>query len=249
MEENFKNSIAEFDNYIKQFDMSDPMISRKYHHTFRVVNYAKEIGISENLNDQNQYILFLCALLHDIARFTQATDYHTFNDLLSFDHGDKGYEILLQDNFISRFTTDKNIQKIVLKAIKNHNKFSVDSTLNDQELFFANLVRDADKIDILDKLLNELNDENYTIELEAITAFFSHKLYKSSTNPTNATKLVRSLCFIYDINFNKTFELILEKKIIERKIEVLKKHFDNTFVDSLYDEAMNFINSKLNISK
>lgn len=246
MKEKIKNSIVEFDKYVSQFDMKDPMISRKYEHTFRVVDYAKEISLSENFGENDQYIAFLCGLLHDIARFIQATQYHTFYDVLSFDHGDKGYEILLENDLISKFTLDKEIQEIVLKSVKNHNKFAIDSSLNNREVLFANLVRDADKIDILDMQLNGLKDENYTIDPEAINSFFSHKLYKSSSTPTDATKLIRSLCFIYDINFTKTFEIILEKKIVERKINVLKKYFDIDFVNSLYNEAINYINSKLN---
>lgn len=34
MEEKYKNAIEEFNNYTKQLDMENEMISRKYYHTF-----------------------------------------------------------------------------------------------------------------------------------------------------------------------------------------------------------------------
>lgn len=69
MDKLIKNAIEEFNNYTKQFDMENEMISRKYYHTFRVADYALEIAKSENLNEQDTYIAYLCGLLHDIARF------------------------------------------------------------------------------------------------------------------------------------------------------------------------------------
>ena len=39
----YENAVKEFNNYIKQFNMANEIISRKYCHTFRVVDYAKEI--------------------------------------------------------------------------------------------------------------------------------------------------------------------------------------------------------------
>ena len=101
-----KKALKEFNDYAKKFDFKDWGIRLKFHHTYRVVEYAKEIAESLNVSKEDMEVIELCALLHDISRFTQWEKYQTFSDKNSFDHGDMGCEILLKDNFISKFTTN-----------------------------------------------------------------------------------------------------------------------------------------------
>ena len=227
MEEKYKNAIEEFNKYANQFDMNNPKISLKYYHTFRVADYAKEIAKSENLNEQDTYIAFLCGLLHDIARFKQATQYNTFYDLKSFDHGDMGYTILKENDYISKYIQNEESKTIILKAVKNHNKFAIEDGLNDKELFFAKLVRDSDKLDILDKQRNEINDNSTTIDDDVLKAFKEHRLFKrDGTKRNDATQIVQNLCLVFDLNFERSLEIIKEKGILERKLEVLKENLD-----------------------
>ena len=227
MEEKYKNAIEEFNKYTKQYNMNNEMISRKYYHTFRVANYAKEIAKSENLNEQDTYIAFLCGLLHDIARFKQATEFNTFNDFLSFDHGDDGYNILLENNYIDNFVDNDIDKNIVLKAVKNHNKFSIDETLNEREMYFSKLTRDADKLDILDKQKNEINDGSTTIDKDVMDAFVNHRLYKrDGTILNDASEIVKTLCLVFDFNFERSMEIVKEKELVDRKLEVLEENVD-----------------------
>lgn len=237
MESIYKNAIEKFNKYIEQFDMTNEMISRKYYHTFRVANYAKELAKSENLNEQDTFISYLCGILHDIARFKQATEYKTFSDFKSFDHGDMGYNILIENDYISNYVQDEESKQIILKAVKNHNKYQVETGLTDRQLFFTKLIRDSDKIDILDKLRNEINDNSTTIDEDVMQAFKEHRLYKrDGTIRNDATQILISLCLIYDINFKKSFEIIKEKHIVERKLEVLKKNINGEIIEDIINE-------------
>ncbi len=232
MENEYKKSIEEFNKYIKKFDMSNDKVSHKYYHTFRVVDYAKDIAKSENLNKQDTYIAFLCALLHDIGRFKQVKEYDTFYDKKSFDHGDVGYEILLENDYISKYIQDQESKQIILKSVKNHNKYKIEDNLNEKELFFSKLVRDSDKIDILDKQKNEINDNSTTIDEDVIKAYKEHRLFKrDGTKRNDATEIVKNLCFIYDLNFKRSFEILKEKGIIDRKLNVLKQHISKETID------------------
>ena len=227
MESIYKNAIEKFNKYIEQFDMTNEMISRKYYHTFRVADYAKELAKSENLNEQDTFIAYLCGILHDIARFKQATEYKTFSDFKSFDHGDMGYNILVENDYISNYIQDEESKQIILKAVKNHNKYEVETGLTDRQLFFTKLIRDSDKIDILDKLRNEIHDNSTTIDEDVMQAFKEHRLYKrDGTIRNDATQIVQNLCLVFDLNFDRSLEIIKEKRIIERKLEVLKEHLD-----------------------
>lgn len=236
---------SKFKNYAQNFDFSNDMISRKFYHTFRVVNYAKDIAQSENLNEHDYNLAIICALLHDIGRFKQATTYKTYEDLKSVDHGNLGYEILFENDYISEYVTNTYDKEIVLKAVKNHNKFIIDESLNDKELFFAKLTRDADKLDILDKQQNEINDNINVIDEKSISFIKENKLFKRDGNvKNNATDIVNTITFIFDINFKSTFEIIKEKKIIERKIDVLRKHCDANLVNEIENEINKYLNSK-----
>ena len=88
-----KEALELFNNYYKQFDSSMFGVSLKYDHTMRVVNYAKRIAESLELNEDDIDLAQKCALFHDISRFKQWTDYQTFEDSHSYDHGDMSYEI------------------------------------------------------------------------------------------------------------------------------------------------------------
>ena len=50
---------------------------------------------------------------------------------------------------------DKEDYQVVYTAIKNHNKFVIESNLTERELLFSKLIRDADKLDILYALGNK----------------------------------------------------------------------------------------------
>ncbi len=238
----FNKAIIEFNNYTKNFSFENKDVKMKYKHTFRVVDYAKDIAISENLNEHDQYLAFLCALLHDIARFKQTTEYGTFNDLLSFDHGDMGYEILIKDDYISKFVNEDEDKKIILKAVKNHNKFDIEEGLTKKELFFAKLVRDADKIDIMDMQGNNINDNNFIVEDELFNAVLNENLVLISNKAkSDIRRIFVTLCFIFDINFKRSFEIIREKKIIERKLNALEGYIEIGKMNIIKNKIFDFL--------
>ncbi|MBQ3414391.1 MAG: HD domain-containing protein [Clostridia bacterium] len=249
MEISIENSICEFKKYVKNFDFENNNISMKYYHTFRVVDYAKTLAKNKNLNQHDSYIAFITALLHDIARFKQITEYNTFADLKSFDHGDMGYTILTENDYISNYVSDIADKFIVLKAIKNHNKYSIEPSLNDRELFFARLVRDADKLDILDTQKFEIKDNDFTIDPITIDFIKQRKLFmRDGITRNDASRIIISISLVFDINFKKSFEIILEKQMLKRKFDCLKKHFDVNLISELENIVYSYINNKLSNS-
>ena len=238
--------ISKFKKFVENFDISNDMISKKFYHTLRVTNYAKDIAKSKNLNEYDYNLAFICALLHDVGRFEQATIYNTFNDLKSVDHGDLGYEMLLKDDYISEYVTNDIDKQLVLKSVKNHNKLFIDNSLSDRELFFTKLTRDADKLDILDKQMNEISDGESIIENDAIQFIKTHKLFKRDTViRNNATEIVYRLSFIFDINFKRSFEILQENKIIEKKLNLLRKYCDSNLVNMIENELKSYIEKSI----
>ena len=50
---------------------------------------------------------------------------------------------------IRKFIEPSKYDEIIRKDIINHNKFAIEEGLTEEELLFAKLIRDADKIDII----------------------------------------------------------------------------------------------------
>ena len=147
-----------FDEYVLKFDMNERMIAYKYNHSYRVVHQAEEICRSLELDTYERDIASLIALLHDIARFRQWKDFKTFNDSESFDHGDEGVKILFDEGEINNYQVDKKEYDVVKKAIKNHNKFKLDTKNN---IWLRNLRLDSNLLTSLDVSCNLCLEELY----------------------------------------------------------------------------------------
>lgn len=227
------NIFNEFNKYVKKFDLKEKANMYKFHHTYRVVEYASAIACSLGLSEDEIYTAKMCALLHDIARFKQYTEYKTFNDMKSFDHGDMACEILLEDNLIDKFTKDEETKKIVLCSVRNHNKKEIEDDLSSKELLFTNIVRDADKLDIMIEQCNKINDGSTTINDNALKDLKEHRLCDNKDIHNHCDNIIRMLSFIFDINFKYTFKFMLDKKIIENKIHLLSVYTLDNRLESL----------------
>lgn len=208
---------AFFEEYTSHYDKSLSGISLKYNHSFRVVNKAEQIGKSIKLNKKDMELVRVCALLHDIARFEQYKKYEMFDDKKTFDHGDKGKEIL-EENGITN--------EIILDAVKYHNKYEIPADLDERNKLFLKIVRDADKVDILEHQGVICKTKNYTIPQEIKNYFINKKSLDRNikTHPEgNIIGMLRMLAFIFDLNYKESFKMIKEKNIINKKCDLIKE--------------------------
>lgn len=211
-----------FNQYVKSYDFKNPMIRLKFHHTYRVMEFCKEIAESLELNEKDIKIAMLCGLLHDIARFDQWTKYNTFIDAKSFDHGDEGYNILLKNNFIKEFIKDKEIINIVLSTVKNHNKYLIESNLDERTTLFCKIVRDADKLDVIRELGNHIKEDEIIYNEEIIKEMYEEKMCKNNLIKTSADDILRMISWVFDYNFKYSYNFLLKENIIKKKFELLE---------------------------
>ena len=226
-----------FEEYTHSFDLCVPEINMKYEHTYRVVDYAEDIAKSLNLDENEVTRAKVCALFHDLGRFPQFKEYKTYRDEDSFDHGDKSEKILKELNYND---------DIVLKAVKYHNKKSFPD-FGELTNMHCNIVRDADKLDIIDMQINELDRYDYKYPLDILDNFKKHTLLDNHYADSKFILLIRMLCFIFDINYKRTIEIIIEKGIIERKMDILRKNIDNENVDYIEKEIKNYIKERFDV--
>ena len=232
-------NIKSFMNYVKSYDISDYDISYKYFHSFRVRAISHAISKKLNWNTHDIYLATVIGLIHDIGRFEQLKNYHTYQDGKSIDHGDYGIKVLLDDQMIKKFDIAKEDEDTVLFCVKNHNKIQIESTNVTDCIKQAKLIRDADKIDILNaytdlnayQITNKLNEISETVEKQ----FFLKKTIHTQDIETTADELIFTLSYIFDLNYKESIKWILKRKYIEKlynKIdnkEKYKKYFDFIF--------------------
>ena len=66
---------SEFIKYTNNYDLNDSHITRKIHHSLRVMEASKKIAENLNLTKEQIDLATLIGLLHDIARFEQRKRY------------------------------------------------------------------------------------------------------------------------------------------------------------------------------
>ena len=136
-----------FTNYVfNNYDMNNGLISLKYYHSLRVAKLMEILANKLELSDDDKLLAFKLGLCHDLGRFYEIVKMGKFKDI-EFDHGTYSNKILYNDSFIDYMDVDENL--LFRKAVYNHNKKDITNDLNNREKLFVNLLRDADKIDIL----------------------------------------------------------------------------------------------------
>lgn len=243
MNENFDA----FDKYAMNYDMKERMIEYKYNHSYRVVHQSEELCRSLDLDNVERDLASLIALLHDIARFRQWTDYKTFRDKDSFDHGDEGEKILFEEGEIKNYICDKEDYDIIRKAVRNHNKYIIEDGLSERELLHSKIVRDADKIDILyafstNRLL-EIDNDDSPINEEVRKQFYKHESIDRKIVKSVNDRAVAKFSLIFDLYYDYSLERVYSEKYIDKIYEGMK---NKELFKEFYEEAIRFLKKRCN---
>lgn len=239
------NCRKKFIEYVKTFDMKEPAIMGKFHHSFRVMNYAYEIAKSLHLNEEDQKLASIIGLYHDIGRFTQWTEYGTYEDQKSIDHADLGVK-LIQDQFITILSDNIEIQNIICKSIQNHSKLYMEEHMNEKEILFSKIIRDADKLDIMIEQNNKILTKNPTLNTHFISSILKHQLCQNQyMRNCDEDSILRQLAFLFDLNFLYTYRWLQNKEIIEKKLKLLETNFPQEKQISMIKETLlNYLQEK-----
>lgn len=246
---NIEEAKKEFIKFTKNYDLTIESIKRKQDHSLRVMEISTKIAQEENFTEEEVEIATLIGLLHDIARFKQYTEYHTFRDAISFDHGDVGVEILEKDNYLRKFIKTDRYDEIIKLAIKNHNKFSIEDELTEEKNRFCKLIRDADKIDILFQKTERITGkkreemENSKLDLELKKEFDKGRTIDRKKYPNTreyADKIIGLLALIFDINYKSSFEILKKEEYVDKIVNRVK--FKDAYTREAIVDAKNKVN-------
>jgi len=226
-----------FNQYFKKFDIKEPNILRKFHHSYRVVEHSKKIGESLNLNEHDMWLCELIGLFHDIGRFKQWTEYQTYWDKNSIDHGDLSCEILKEEKILEN--VDEMDRNIILTAIKNHNKYEIKDVDDERTLLFCKIIRDADKLDGLFEDVRTIPKVEPNLPKKLLGIIYEKKVCPNKDVNTNIDYLLRQIAFVFDINFEFTIKYLKEKNWFENKFNLLENYIEDK---KSVEELKKFIN-------
>lgn len=266
-----------FKKYTDNYDTSDEKIKLKVDHTYRVAALSERIARSLGLGDDDTNLAWLIGMLHDIGRFEQLKNYGTFSDAESIDHAHYGVELLFEDGLIEKFVSEnaakdlkgtkdlketavkseseeketKEISEldILRKAIWNHSAYRVEEGLSERVKMFCNIIRDADKIDILkvnyDVTLEVIYDvtteelKNSGVTDEVMKAFMEHHAVLRSLKKTPIDNLVGHAALVFELVYNESFKIVKEQGYIEKMLSYISDNQDTVKKFEIMHNDMN----------
>ena len=235
-------------------------VSRKYIHSqdvFKISQYLIENDeVLKKLD--NKYKLYgeLSALLHDIGRAYEVGD---MKDKVK-PHGYYGADIILKQ-------VEKENNPFILIPVKYHGDLKAEENarkeleeidnLSDEEkeivIMLLKLVMDSDKLANFKmfkkfdkKYFNSIGlDEKPYISDECFESFKNRELVSLKDRKTVLDKILLTICWIYDLNYQASIDLVKKEKHLEDYLNLFEKYIDNNQKTKDTENKINFIKQQL----
>jgi len=198
-----------FDKYVSNYDLKDKGIYLKYHHSYAVSKLMKELATLLNLSSEEIEIAKIIGLLHDIGRFEQWKKFQSFSDN-NVDHALESCNYLFRDGHIREFLDDRKYDTIIENAIRYHNKLNIPE-MEEKSLYFTKMIRDMDKVDIYKQcaIHYEYTFDAHEVSKEVIDYFNKEMSIPHSVRKTKSDAIIVMLAFLFDINFEESFDVLV----------------------------------------
>ena len=240
-------ALEAFHRYVERYDAANPRIALKVEHTLRVAELCEHIAREQGFTPAGVDLAWLCGLLHDVGRFEQLRRWDTFSDAASTSHAALGACILFgheaadgcglaedgadggKAGSIRAFIADRSLDELIRAAVEHHSDFRLPEGLDVRTRAFCDVVRDADKIDILrvtctdsvETVLGVSEGELLASEVSPATeeAFFSHRTVERTERSTPADYLVGLACFVYELVYPASLDIALDQGYLFQPFE------------------------------
>ncbi|NPA94970.1 MAG: HD domain-containing protein [Thermodesulfobacteria bacterium] len=212
-------------------DRDRQAIGLKLRHSQKVRGLSKTLALDLKLKEKDVFLAEICGLFHDIGRLPQFATYKTFVDARSDDHARLSVETLKKEGILNGLAPQE--REAVLDAIFIHNKLSIPEDFEGIRLTLAQIVRDADKIDIwrvfdtfyrLGKGAEDINlglPQGEDISADVMKDFLEGHIVHLEYVKNQLDFMVMRLSWLYDINFKLSLKIIVERNYIETIIQRL----------------------------
>jgi hypothetical protein len=194
------------------------------------------------------------ALFHDVGRFPQYARYKTFRDSISTNHAALGAKVLIEQNVLAALPRTE--QDLIVRAVTLHNVFSLPGGLDRESLRFVHLIRDADKLDIwrvfVEYYAQQREDRPSAVGLglpdteeysgDVLRSLMRGEMVRLSALTTLNDFRLLQLAWIFDINFSRSLELVLERSYLEGLTAPLPRTVE---ISGAVDRIRRYIDSRL----
>ena len=241
-----ENEKKVFDEYVSNYDPTVGRIKLKIEHIKRVAENIKNIALEQGLDSEQIKLAEIIGLLHDIGRFEQVRLYDTFSDKISVNHGEYGVKVLFKDGLINKFKLSEKDKEIVKLAILNHNRDKIQEGLDDEQLLYAKMIRDADKLDIYYTMCKyDFKDTFWYPDFDCeeisdliMNEFKNDKKVNYADIKNNADVIVIFYAYVYDLYFETTKNILKEKNYLEKFTEKVCKNFKSEKIHTQVKEIL-----------
>lgn len=260
-----------FSEYISPYDLSDPKIALKAAHTYRVAMLCQDIAMSLSLSKDETELAWLLGMLHDIGRFEQCRVYNTFMDSISVDHALLGATLLFGKNYseslnsidtsvldlkgvplIRRFIDTDKYDEIIFTAVAYHSAFRIPDELDDITQTMCNILRDADKIDIIRVNIETPLEDIYNVSTkelkeaaitkEVLDSFYAKSCVLRSLKKTAVDNVVGHISLTYELVYPRSLELMKSQGYLTK---LMNFRSDNPETMENFENIRRFMNEYL----
>jgi hypothetical protein len=218
-----------FRDHVEGFRQADgkmhPALELKVGHSARVAALCHAIAQDSRWEREDVIAGEVTGWLHDVGRFTQWQRHETYRDEISEDHAALGKEIVLQKGVLDH--EDAQERSFIVDAIALHNRRQLPSSASPDSLRFCRLVRDADKLDILelsyhgwfDGSLGEMQPHlSHAREVSPalLAEVREHHRSSYSNMKTLSDFLLACVSWAYDFNHGATARMVRDQGMFTR---------------------------------
>jgi hypothetical protein len=223
-------------------------------HTDGVCANALRISSGLGLVGRDIALAGIIALFHDVGRFPQYVRYRTFEDSRSVNHAVLGAKVLLERNVLGDLP--RRERSLIVRSVALHNVFVLPPRLDREVRLHAEIVRDADKLDIW-RVFIELADRDSADWPSAvglglpdtpecspavIASLNRREMVRLTSLRTLNDFRILQLAWIYDLNFVPSLRMVLERSVIEQLTASLPQ---TDAISRVVDNLRNYVNERL----
>jgi putative nucleotidyltransferase with HDIG domain len=250
---------AWFDDYVGGVYGNDEFINAnlklKEKHSHRVCEEMAYLTDELGLAESQKRVADAIALFHDIGRFEQFIKHRTYSDFRSENHCLLGVEVLRREKVLEHLENKE--KEWIEKAIEYHGMIELPAGLEEEELLFSKLIRDADKLDIFYVVLEyavqyRKDPENFKLGLEfpdeprcspeVIEGLMCGRRIDYSRLKTLNDMMLCQLGWVYDVNFPATLKRIKQRLFLEKMFDFLPKTAD---INMVRGKILEYVDSRI----
>ena len=215
-----------FADYVENYNSRDEKVRLKIEHTYRVAALCEQIAKSAGCTEYEVELAWLTGMLHDVGRFEQLKNFGTFNDAESIDHAAYGADILFKEGKIRDYIEGDEEDALIENAVRFHSAYRLPESFEERTRKFSNILRDADKVDILkvnvDFSLEEIYNvttrdlRNAEVTKEVMESLKKKHATLRSLKKTSVDHVVGHISLVFELVYPESLRVVKEQGYLEK---------------------------------